>query len=191
MRKRRALELIEEMKRPGKALRHPDDGYPIAPPYPVGPATEHAIRSVMRILLPESDAPRSPELDDRVYRQMLVSLQYMSASTAKGILSVFHLLEWIPITRFGRPSRLSKLSREEGSAIFRAIESSPLLPVRLLLLAPKALIFSSYFDQPEVHEALNYHPRKFTLDRIALRERIVNEGDASEEDEIHHTEALR
>ncbi|NLE48803.1 MAG: hypothetical protein GX614_10410 [Sandaracinaceae bacterium] len=191
MRKRRALELIEEMRRPGKALRHPDDGYPIAPPYPVGPKTERAIRSVMRVLLPEGDAPRNPELDERVYRQMLVSLQYMSKSTAQGILSVFHLLEWIPVTRFGRPSRLSKLSRDEGSEIFRAIESSPLLPVRLLLLAPKALIFSSYFDQPEVHEALGYEPRKFTLDRIALRQRIIEHGDADEEDEIHHTEALR
>lgn len=191
MRKRRVLELVEEMRRPGEALRHPEDGYPIAPPYPVGATTEHAIRSVMRILLPEGDAPRSPELDERVYRQMLVSLQYMSATSAKGILGVFHLLEWIPITRFGRPSRLSKLSREEGTAIFRAIESSPLLPVRLLLLAPKALVFSSYFDQPDVHDALDYHPREFTLERIAVRERIVSEGETTEDDEIHHTEALR
>lgn len=191
MRKRRALELIEEMRRPGEALRHPEDSYPIAPPYPVGAATEHAIRSVMRVLLPEGDAPRSAELDERVYNQMLVSLQYMSKSTAQGILSVFHLLEWIPITRFGRPRRLSKLTRAEGSAIFNSIEASPLLPVRLLLLAPKALILSSYFDQPEVHEVLGYYPRKFTLDRIALRERIVAEGGADESDEIHHTEALR
>lgn len=175
----------------GDARRHPDDGYPLADPYPVDASTAKAIRSLMRVLLPEGDAPRSPALDEKVYHQMLVGLMYMPAQSAKGILAVFRLLEWAPVWRMKGAKPLSALPREEASAILEEIASSRLLPMRLLMLAPKGLLFSAYYDQDEVHEALGYDPRTFTLDRIDLRRRILTGEEPSESDHIHHAEELR
>src|SRR5690606_40971105 len=103
---------LADAARPGEALRHPEDGYPIADPYPVDETTKKAIRSLMRVLLPEGDAPRSPELDDKVYDQMLVGLMYMPAQSAKGILAVFRLLEWAPVWRMKGRKPLSALPRD-------------------------------------------------------------------------------
>jgi hypothetical protein len=187
---RRTLPMAD-VSTPGDARRHPDDGYPIADPYPVDAATEKAIRSLMRVLLPEGDAPRSADLDERVYHQMLVGLMYMPAQSAKGILAVFRLLEWAPVWRLKGRKPLSALSRDEGSKILAEIASSRLLPMRLLMLAPKGLMFSAYYDQDEVHRALDYDPVAFTRERIALRQRILAGEVPSEADHIHHAEALR
>jgi hypothetical protein len=182
---------IADVSKPGDARRHPDDGYPIADPYPVDAKTERAVRSLMRVLLPERDAPRSADLDERVYHQMLIGLMYMPSQSAKGILAVFRMLEWAPVWRLKGRKPLSELPRDEASAILSEIASSPLLPVRLLMLAPKALIFSAYFDQDEVHRALDYDPISFTRERIALRQRILAGETPTEADAIRHAKELR
>jgi hypothetical protein len=186
----RKLPMLDASK-PGDARRHPDDGYPIADPYPVDAKTEKAIRSLMRVLLPEGAAPRSAELDEQVYHQMLVGLMYMPEQSAKGILAVFRLLEWAPVWRMKSRKPLSELPRDEGSKILAEIASSRLLPMRLLMLAPKGLLFSAYYDQDEVHRALDYDPVGFTRERIALRQRILAGETPTEADYIHHTEKLR
>lgn len=187
---RRKLPTVDP-RATGDARRHPDDGYPMAEAHPVDGATEKAIRSLMRVLLPEGDAPRSPELDERVYQQMLVGLSYMPEQSAKGILAVFRLLEWAPVWRFKGTKPLSALPRDEASKLLTEIETSRLMPIRMLMLAPKALLFSAYYDQDEVHEALGYDPRSFTLDRIALRKRILAGETPAEGHMIHHAEELR
>ena len=180
-----------DVSTPGEARKHPEDGYPIADPYPVDATTEKAIRSLMRVLLPEGEAPRGPELDQKVYDQMLIGLMYMPAQSAKGILAVFRLLEWAPVWRMKGRKPLSALPRREASEILDEIATSKLFPLRLLMLAPKGLMLSAYYDQEEVHAALRYDPRTFTLDRIALRERILRGEAPTEADSIHHAEELR
>jgi hypothetical protein len=54
---------------------------------------------------------------------------------------------------------------------------SRVLFIRISMLGPKGVLLSGYFDQDEVHEALDYEPLGFFRDRIALRkERLASES---------------
>jgi hypothetical protein len=42
-----------------------------------------------------------------------------------------------------------------------------------MLLAPKACILSTYFDQDEVHRALGYDPKAFMRERVERRRALL------------------
>ena len=43
------------------------------------------------------------------------------------------------------------------------------------MLAPKAVILSTYYDQDEVHAALDYAPRSFIRERVAHRDNLLKQ----------------
>jgi hypothetical protein len=75
---------------------------------------------------------------------------------------------------------------QQASEILRDMEHSRWMLVRLLLLAPKAMCLSTYFDQQEVHDAMGYEPRGVVQDRIRRREQWMQEE--PDDSDVSHAE---
>jgi hypothetical protein len=179
--------MIAPSRRPERAPevhsieRHPQDGWTLAEPLSVSPASERALCSLVRALLPPPPAPRPADIEARVARHVRSMLQYMPRMLQLGFLLIARLLEFSPLWRLQALSRLSSLPAAQASQILAGIASSRLLPLRLMMLAPKAMVLSTYFDQDEVHAALDYEPRAFFRERIARRNELL-ENQAVPED---------
>jgi hypothetical protein len=155
------------------AARHPQDGWQLADPLPIGTGSRRRLRGLIEALLPPPPAPRPEGIEERIAQHMLKVLRYFPRIVGTvGFPLLLFVLEWSPLWYRLRPRRLSRLPAAEASALLARLARSRLEPLRLLLLGPKALVLSSYFDQDEVHRALDYDPRPFVAERIALRERL-------------------
>lgn len=155
--------------------RHPDDGWKLAVPVTLSRGTLRAFEGLVAALLPPPPAPRSAEIDSRVSTHVRSMLQYMPTPLRLGFLLIVRLLDLSPIWRFAAFSRLSSLPPDEGSRILQGIATSRFMLFRLMMLAPKAMVLSTYFDQDEVHACLNYEPKSFLRERIARREQLLAE----------------
>lgn len=170
--------------RPSTLERHPDDGFIRADPAKIGPATRRALRALVLVFCPPPPAPQLADAEDLVERSVLGLLPYMSRLTAFGFVLAIHLLEWAPIWRFVAFSRLSRLPRARAEAVADGLSASRSPLVRTIALGVRGVVQSTYYDQPEVHAALDYAPIPFMQGRIALRERIVAGGETTPADLI-------
>ena len=170
---------------PGPVDRHHDDGWRQADPIPMGRSTERVTRAMIRALLPPPPAPTTADMEDVVYRHLRVMLRYMPPFAATGFVLLLHLLDWSPLWRFQSLRRLSSLPRERAAAVLKGIAESRLLPLRMMMIGPKGLILSTYFDQDAVNRHLGWEARDFTRQRIALRQRLLAGEAARPEDHIH------
>jgi hypothetical protein len=157
----------------GEPTRHPDDGFRLAVPYPMGARTLRVLEAMVAALLPPPPAPRSEAIDGRVILYVRVLLQYMPRITAFGFVLLLHLLNFAPLWRFRHLRTLTRLSVAEASAVLHGLSVSRALVVRMLMLGPKGVVLSGYFDQDEVHAALDYEPLGFFRERIARRKALL------------------
>jgi hypothetical protein len=155
--------------------RHPNDGWTLAEPLPMSAASEQALEGVVRALLPPRPAPRTLELDRRVTTHVRRMLRYMLPPLALGFVLLIRILDLAPLWRFEKLSRLSKLEPAEGSKILQGIATSRFMLLRLMMLGPKAVVLSTYFDQDECHQVLDYEPKGFLRERIQRREVLLAE----------------
>ena len=159
--------------------RHPNDGWRLCEPLAVSAGTDRALNGLVRTLLPPLPAPRSEELDARVARHVRVMLMYMPPTMRLGFLAIVRLLDWAPVWRFVAFSRLSSMDPARGSKVLQGLTLSRFILFRLLMLAPKAVVLSTYFDTDEAHRALGYEPKGFLRERIQRREQLVAEEEAA------------
>lgn len=169
---------------PRLVQRHPQDGWCLADPAPLSRASERALKSVVHALLPPAPAPRPSDIEARVARQVRCMMQYMPTPLRLGFVVLVRALAWAPIWRFHAPKRLSGIPQQEASRVLAGIAVSRLMPLRMMMLAPKAIVLSAYFDQDEVHAALDYEPRAFIRERSLRRNALLAEEDAS----VHQTQ---
>jgi hypothetical protein len=155
--------------------RHPDDGWKLAEPIAMSKASERALDGVVQALLPPRPAPRTLELDRRVTQHVRRMLRYMLPPLALGFIVLVRLLELSPIWRLQAFKRLSSLEPAAASKILQGIATSRFMLLRLMMLGPKAVVLSTYFDQDECHQVLNYEPKGFLRERIQRREVLVAE----------------
>jgi len=162
--------------------RHPQDGWCLADPAPLSRASERALASVVWALLPPPPAPRPADIEARVQRQVRRMMQYMPRALRLGFVVLVRLLAWAPVWRLRALRRLSALPQAEASQLLAGIALSKLLPLRMMMLAPKAIVLSAYFDQDEVHAALDYEPRAFIRERSQRRDALLAEERAHAEE---------
>lgn len=167
--------------------RHPQDGWCLADPAPLSKASEAALRSVVHALLPPAPAPRPADIEDRVTRQVRCMMQYMPPALRLGFVVLVRALAWAPIWRFHSLKALSRLPQQDASRVLAGIALSRVMPLRMMMLAPKAIVLSAYFDQDEVHAVLDYEPRAFIRERSLRRAAILAEEDAH----LHETQPHR
>jgi hypothetical protein len=157
----------------GQCERHPRDGWVLAEPFPMSKATERALFGLVEALLPPAPAPRPAGIEARVVRHVRRMLAYMPRAMRFGLQVLVHILDWSPVWRLRSFSRVQTLDPQVGSRLLSEVAQSRFLPIRLLMLAPKAVVLSTYYDQDEVHAALGYAPRAFLLERMARRDTLL------------------
>ncbi len=170
VRARRSLSLAE----PSALRRHPKDGFQRARPWPMGPRTLRAFRSIILAMCPENaDAPSGPAISRYVETSVRLWLSYVPRWLARALCLCLYLLEWSPLWSGAAWTRLSRLSAPQRARVLGRLGRSRLYLVRRLVLTWSSLCLSAYFDHPEVHRRLDYAPVPFMRSRIALRQSLL------------------
>jgi hypothetical protein len=149
------------------------DGWQLAEPLPLGKASRSALLGLVEALLPPPPAPRTVGIEDQVATHVRRMLQYMPPALRWGFVLLVHVIDWSPLWRGRGMKPLHALSAAQASDHIKALAESRLAPLRLMLLAPKACILSTYFDQDAVHEALSYDPKAFMRERVERRRALL------------------
>lgn len=153
--------------------RHPDDGWQMAEPYPLGPGALSALRALIVTLCPSTPAPSSPELFRRVELHVLQHMRYMHPLVAWGFRLCLWLLDWAPRYLFVSVRRLQALGRRRASRLLSEMVSGRFAFLRTLVVAVRGLVLSAYFDQDEVHAAIGYAPVPFLRERVERRKALM------------------
>lgn len=148
-----------------------------------GPS-RRALRGLIRVLCPPAPAPTLPDLEDRIELHVRRMLQYMVPIVALGFVLGVYLLDVAPIWRFRAFSRIQKLGRDQAESVLTEMGESRSPFIRMLVLGVRGLVLSTFYDQDEVHAAMDFHPIPFIENRIELRKRILAGGTPVEEDGI-------
>ena len=143
-----------------------------------------AFKALIRALCPPAPAPQLPDLEERVSKGVRRIMPYMSVVAAKAFVITVKILDWSPLWRFRSFRRLRHQTPEKASAILEGIANSRWMPLRQLMIIARGAILSTYFDQVEVHEALDYKPKGWLRDRLRLRNRLVAGETAHADDRI-------
>lgn len=164
--------------------RRPDDGWVFAEPFPMGMAARRAFRGLIRAMCPPAPAPQLPDLEDRIETQIRRHMQYMPRIVAHSLRYAFRIVDNLPRFFFWSRRRLHRLEPEDARAFVGRLASSRFPPLRETISAVRGIVLSTYFDQDEVHEALDYAPRMFMKNRIDLRQRMLTGYEPTQTDMI-------
>jgi hypothetical protein len=166
------------------AGRTPDDGWQLADPQPMGPVTRRALRAVVDALCPRPPAPWSEAMAERIEHGVRVFLRYLPPVLGHGFGPMVVLLDWSPLWRLRSVRPLHQHDRPWAAAHLQLLSTSRFKPIRLMIMAARAAVLSVYYDQDEVHEALDYDPMPFLQGRADLRRRLMEGQAAGPEDHI-------
>ncbi len=166
---------------PEQLARHPNDGWCLAEPYPLGPRSRAALRGVIAALCPGGTAPRSPDVLHDVEIGTRRFLRYMHPTVALAFRLGLLLLDWLPILTLRSLGRLHSLERQRASTLIARWAKSRIKALRLLVMGARSLVLSVYFDQPAVHCAMKYEPVPFMRERIAFRRALLMPARAAAE----------
>lgn len=153
--------------------RHPDDGWQLAEPYPLGTGATRALDALIITLCPAAPAPATPELFARVSLHVRHFLRYMPPLAARGFVLCLFVLDWAPRLLFVSWRRLHALGRTQASSILTRMARSRFAILRTLVVAVRGLVLSAYFDQDEVHQAIGYAPLPFLRERVERRRLLL------------------
>jgi hypothetical protein len=162
--------------------RNANDGWVQARPRRMSRSRQASLRALIRLICP-NEVPIEG-IDARVEHQVRVGMQYMPGLVAFGLSLCFALLDWSPVLMLRSVRRLRSLPEPKAAEIIHDLSESSLSLVRTTLYAIKGIILNAYFDQEEVHKALNYAPIPFMRERIAVRQRLLAGTEATPADYI-------
>lgn len=149
------------------------DRFVRARPETLSPGSQRAFRLLARTICPIEAVPGFPDAVERVEAYVLGQLPYMNPLIRWALGPLCRLADWSPLWRFRGIRPLRSLSRERATAELDGMVHSPYALVRNTFFPLRALIMAGYYDQPEVHVAMNYAPVPFITERIAFRARLM------------------
>jgi hypothetical protein len=149
------------------------DRFVRAQPDKLSPGSARAFRALARAICPVESVPGFPDAIERVEAYVLGQLPYMNPVIRWALGPLCRLVDWSPVWRLRGVRPLRSLSREKATAELDGMVHSPFALVRNAFYPVKALILAGYYDQPEVHTAMNYEPLPFIRERIAFRDRLM------------------
>lgn len=154
--------------------RHPDDGWVLADPAPMGAGTSRALRGLIRALC-WMPAGCDDAMQHRVELHVRRMLRYLPPGAAWLFALSIHALDLCPMWLGLGLRRLQSLERDQAEAVIERVAHSRSVLVRTLLLGVRTLTQSTFYDQDEVHAAIGVEPVPFVRERIAVRERLLGE----------------
>ena len=174
-----------QVERPSLTIagRVPDDDWQVADPMPMGPATRRALQGIIRALCPRPPAPWSDDIEQKIEQGVRVFLRYMPPVMGWGFGPMLILLDLSPLWRLRSLQPLHAWDREAAAEHMQQLSNSRLEPIRLMIMAARAAVLSHYYDQDEVHEALDYAPMPFLQERADLRRKLLD-GDQAHPDDL-------
>lgn len=180
----RKLDVVRGSDAPGPQLRHPEDGWTLAEPLRVSRGTKRVISAITDAIVPTE--PRYDGMLADLVENFLILLRYMPRSTQVAFIFGLHVLNFAPLWRLRDIRTITALPRERAESVLRGITQSRLLPIRLLMLGPQAMLLSAFFDSASIHPHLDYDPVSFAEGRIELRQRLLRGEEISDSDLIDH-----
>ncbi len=172
---------------PGKLERHPTDGWTLTRPLAMSWATQRLFRGLISVIAPIPEGPNFPDALDRVEIQARELLAYVPRLGALGLVVAIWLLAFSTWWRLKSVRLVYHLPRERAAALLSQLDRSRLKLVRLMIFGVRAVVLSSYFDQPEVHAAMGYDPVGWMHERIEVRRRLLQGERARAQDLIEPT----
>ncbi len=153
-----------------------DNNWTLADPFWLPGMVRGPLRGLIRVVCPLKAGPQVPDLVDRIEQQTRVHMAYMNPFVAIGLCLIFVLMNLSPLWRLRSWRTLASLSvtdRQRAVAILADLQRSHSFLLLQMMLAVRGTLLTAYYDQPEVHNALGYHPIPWIRDRIAHRRQLV------------------
>jgi hypothetical protein len=135
--------------------------------------SRRAFRGLIRALCPPPPGPTLPDLEDRIEMHMRRMLQYMVPIVALGFVVALFIVDFSPIWRLRAFSRVQKMDHARAERMLREMGESRSPLIRMLILGVRGLVLSTFYDQDEVHAAMQWKPLPFFDERVALRQRLL------------------
>jgi hypothetical protein len=139
------------------------------------PAPEHLSPRSVEILrsLIATIRPRGHGFDQPIDEDVLVEVDRTVPFMPRPLRLLYplglRLLEWGPLVFAGRPTRLSRMPREEALALCKRWLHSRFGPVRMLMLGVRALVYLAFFQHPAVLEAMSVRWDRRMVETVRLR----------------------
>jgi hypothetical protein len=137
-------------------------------PEHLSPRSAAILRSVIATIRPRGHGFDQP-IDEDVLAEIDRTVPFMQLSLRMLFPIGLRLLEWGPLLFAGRPTRLSRMPREEALAFCERWLQSRFGPVRMLMLGVRALVYLAFFQHPAVLEAMGVRWDRRMVETVRLR----------------------
>lgn len=114
-------------------------------------------RAVAASVVPELQSAE-PGHWDEIEAAVERALAERPGTVRRQLASFLRLLEWWPVTRYGR--RLTKLDPARRTAVLHLIEKHPLLVLRRGMWGVRTLVFLGYYTRADVAAFIGYRAHR-------------------------------
>ena len=144
------------------------DATPATAPSNLSPRTSAILTVVIDAIRPRRHGFDHP-IDDDILRGIDESIPFLPPLTRRALPIGLFLLEWSPLVLAGRPTRLTRMSREEAARLLERCLESRLTPLRLLVYGLRALVFLVFYEHPAVVRSLEVGWERRLEETVRLR----------------------
>jgi hypothetical protein len=134
----------------------------------LSPRSAEILRSVIATIRPRGHGFDQP-IDDDVLAEVDRTVPFMPRPLRILFPLGLRLLEWGPLLFAARPTRLSRMPREEALALCERWLRSRAGPIRMLMLGVRALVYLAFFQHPTVLEAMGVRWDRRMAETVRLR----------------------
>jgi len=142
----------------------------------LSPGSAAILRAVIQAIRPRGHGFDQP-IDEEVLVEIDRTIPFMPRSLQLLFPLGLRLLEWGPLAFTGRPTRLSRLPREQALALCERWLHSSIGPVRMLMLGVRALVYLAFFQHPSVLEAMGVRWDRRMVETVRLRAETLDHAE--------------
>jgi hypothetical protein len=133
------------------------------------------LRAVIAAIRPRGHGFDQP-VDEDVLVEIDRTLPYLPKPSRLGLPLGLRLLEWGPFVFAGRPTRLSRMNRDEARVYLQRWLDSRLTLPRFLVYGLRALVFLAFYQHPSVLDAMGVRWDRRLLEAVELRAGSLEPG---------------
>jgi hypothetical protein len=133
------------------------------------------LRAVIAAIRPRGHGFDQP-VDEDVLVEIDRTLPYLPNPSRLGLPLGLRLLEWGPFVFAGRPTRLSRMNRDEARVYLQRWLDSRLTLPRFLVYGLRALVFLAFYQHPSVLDAMGVRWDRRLLEAVELRAGSLEPG---------------
>jgi hypothetical protein len=134
----------------------------------LSPACARILRAVVAAMRPRGHGFDQP-IDDYVLFEIDRALPCLPGSSRLGLRLGLRLLEWIAPLLAGRPTRFTRLSREEATRCLERCLARRIPALHMLVYGLRALVFLAFYQHPSVLEAMGVDWDRRLVETARLR----------------------